>query len=258
MATNIKYSTRAAVRLELTVGASKTSGAVEYLNDMPVLLLEDSDSANKATVELLGVDTVVELPVTGADSSGNSAVAVGQKIFKDGAAYNKDSLNGGWIGYALGAVNSAATATIQVALVGAVAETGLLGVTATADEINTLTGAVASADITVGTQAGDVINVAVQLLDAAGDDLATRGNVRFYLSDDANGDSVAATAASGGIAIGTDGLAIEVVDNKAGWLTSEADGDIDLNITEAGADTWYLVIVLPTGLLVVSDAITFS
>ncbi len=105
---------------------------------------------------------------------------------------------------------------------------------------------------------GTTINVAIQLVDAAGADLAVRGAVMAYLSDDANGDSIAASAPSGGVAIGTDGLAIPIVAGKAWLLVSEADGDIDITLTEAGGATWYLIIVNPDGLLRVSGAITFA
>ncbi|MEX0852580.1 MAG: hypothetical protein WD036_04760 [Bauldia sp.] len=112
--------------------------------------------------------------------------------------------------------------------------------------------------IVVGAAVGDVINVAIQLTDSDDADLAVRGSVFAYLSDDANGDSVAGTAPSAGVAIGTDGLAIPLVADKAFQLVSEADGDIDLNIEEAGADTWYLILVMPDGRTVASNAITFA
>lgn len=132
------------------------------------------------------------------------------------------------------------------------------GVTATAAELNSLDGGPMQVGFTVGTQAGDVINVALQLNDANGVALAVRGALYAYLSDDANGDSIAATAPDGGVAIGADGLAIPLVADKAFLLVSEADGDIDLDIEESGADTWYLVVVLPNGKLAVSGAITFA
>ena len=115
----------------------------------------------------------------------------------------------------------------------------------------------ADATFTIGTEAANVINVAVQLKDGAGDDIATRAAVQFYLSDDADGDTIVAAATS--LAIGTDGVAIENISNSAGLLISEADGDIDINIGDAsGAATYYLVLVMPSGELVVSDAITFA
>jgi hypothetical protein len=115
----------------------------------------------------------------------------------------------------------------------------------------------AGATITVGTEAAHVINVAVQLKDADAADLAARASLNAYLSDDANGDSVVATAPDT-VAIGTDGLAIPLIAKKCYLLTSESDGDIDINITNAGADTFYLVLVMPSGKLVVSDAITHA
>jgi len=112
--------------------------------------------------------------------------------------------------------------------------------------------------ITVGDEATNVINVAIQLKDKAGNDLAVRASLLAYLSDDANGDSIAATAPDGGVAIGTDGLAIELIADKVFLLTSESDGDIDLDIEESGADTFYLILVMPDGTLQASGAITFT
>lgn len=114
------------------------------------------------------------------------------------------------------------------------------------------------ATITVGTENTNVINVAIQLLDGNGDALANAAAVTFYLSDNATGSGIAATVPSGGIAIGTDGVLAEFVSGDAGILISEADGDIDIDITEVGADTFYLVLVMPSGKVVISGAITFG
>jgi hypothetical protein len=114
------------------------------------------------------------------------------------------------------------------------------------------------ATISVAAEDTDVVAVTIQLTDANGNDLGARGSVFAYLSDDANGDSVAGTAPDGGVAIGTDGLAIPLVAGKAFQLVSEADGDIDLEVTESGADTWYLIVVTAAGQLIASDALTFT
>lgn len=131
------------------------------------------------------------------------------------------------------------------------------GVTATVAELNLNDNQVASATFVVGSEAGNIINVAVQLQDAAGTDMATRSCLFWYLAGDANGDSLA-TAPTGGIAIGTDGLLLETLDNQAGFVTSEADGDIDVDITDTGTPTMYLVLVMPNGSLAISGAITFA
>jgi len=113
------------------------------------------------------------------------------------------------------------------------------------------------ATFTAGAEAGNEINVVIQLLDGNGDAMATRSAVQFYLSDNANGDTLVAATTS--LAIGTDGLIIEHIANSAGVLISEADGDIDVTIGDAsGAATYYIVLVMPSGELVVSDAITFA
>ena len=114
---------------------------------------------------------------------------------------------------------------------------------------------------TVGAEgAGSIINVAMQLIDRDnGNEVAERIGIYVYLSDDAYGNSIVSTAPDGGWAIGTDGLLIPIVTNKAALLTTENDGDVDVNITHAaGAKTCYLVAVMPDGQLYVSGAITFS
>jgi hypothetical protein len=113
------------------------------------------------------------------------------------------------------------------------------------------------ASFVVGAEATNVINVGVQLKDVDSVNLAVRGHVDAYLSADANGDTLAA-APSGGVAVGTDGLCIEQIADRSFTLVSEANGHLDINITEAGAGTWYLVLRLPGGTLAVSGAITFA
>jgi len=114
------------------------------------------------------------------------------------------------------------------------------------------------AEITVGTEAGNVINVSIQLQTAKRANLAVRTSLFAYLSDDANGDSIIASAHSTGWAIGTNGVLIPVVANKAAHLVSEANGLIDVSITEAGAKTAYRIVVLPDGSLIASAAITHA
>jgi hypothetical protein len=135
----------------------------------------------------------------------------------------------------------------------------LKDVTVSANDLNTLTNALAAAVFTVGTEAANVINVAVQFNDADGVAMAKASSVSFYLADDAAGQTPSSSAPDGGIAIGTDGALIEWAANLSGLITSEADGDVDIDMTHAaGAATWYLVVVLPNGDLAISDAITFA
>jgi len=116
--------------------------------------------------------------------------------------------------------------------------------------------AVGGATFVIGAEATNVINVGIQLEDERGADIAFAGSLQAYLSDDADGQTVA--AAPDTVAIGTDGTLVELGTDFY-QLISETDGDIDINITEAGgADTFYLNLVMPTGKLVTSSAITFA
>lgn len=122
----------------------------------------------------------------------------------------------------------------------------------------------ASASFTIGAESANEIVVAVQLLDASGQALAARAAVEAYLSSDANGDALEAPSATLTIAASTDGIAIprgavNALGHTSFLLVSESDGDVDVSITQtSGADTHYLVLVMPNGKLVVSEAITFA
>lgn len=122
----------------------------------------------------------------------------------------------------------------------------------TADDFNSM-----SVTFTVGTEATNAINVAMQFKDGNGADLAERKAVNWWLASNAAGDAIAA-APSSGIAIGTDGTLIESVNNVSGILITEADGDADVTLTDNTTGTWYFVVQLPNGSLAVSDAITFA
>jgi len=131
--------------------------------------------------------------------------------------------------------------------------------TDTSDSRFALASTCEDASISVGTETGgNTIKLTIQLKTVSGADIAARATVFSYLSDDANGDSIAGTAPSGGIAVATDGLAMPLIANKALMLTSESDGDIDLNVVEAAGATWYFILVLPNGRRIASSAITFA
>ncbi len=118
---------------------------------------------------------------------------------------------------------------------------------------------IGGAAFVIGSEAADIINVGIQLLDNSGDALAVVGNVFAFLSDDSGGDSITGTAPDTSVGVGTDGAIILEHATDIAWdLQSEDDGAIDLDIDESSVDTWFLVVVLPNGLQVVSAAITFA
>lgn len=118
------------------------------------------------------------------------------------------------------------------------------------------TPAVADATFTIGAEASNVITVAVQLKDANGVALAVRAKVDWYLSSDATGDTFA-SAASGGVVNGTNGQAIAFVTGKCGIAVTEANGTLDIAVTDTTVRNVYLNIVLPDGTLKTSAVLGF-
>lgn len=113
------------------------------------------------------------------------------------------------------------------------------------------------AEFTIGAEAANEINVAVQLVDPGGQPLEAPTGITAYLSDTADGlTPTAATVDT--VAIGTNGSLIDITAATSFVIVSDADGQFDLDIGEAGAGTWYLTLILPSGAIVVSDAITFA
>ena len=111
---------------------------------------------------------------------------------------------------------------------------------------------------TVGAESANVINVGMQFT-RGGVDVGEICSAFAWMSDAADGDAVASAAADGGVAKGTDGeILIEHTANLVFELQTESDGDCDVDVTETGIDTWYLVVRLPNGTVAVSGAITFA
>jgi hypothetical protein len=133
------------------------------------------------------------------------------------------------------------------------------GATLSTAELNKIDGAPFDASFTIGTEAANIINVAVQLKDADAVNLAAIKSLRIYLSDNTTGNNFIATAPSGTVVIGTNGALYDVGGNKKVFqVITNSSAQFDINITEAGVKTLYLVLVLPNGALKISSAITFA
>jgi hypothetical protein len=118
---------------------------------------------------------------------------------------------------------------------------------------------IGGATFTIGAEGTNAITVNIQLTDYNGDDISYVGCVHAFLSDAATGIGISSTGPDTSVAAGTDGAVIIIETAVLAFLLqSEADGDIDLVLTETSTATWYLVIVLPDGSQAVSGAITFA
>lgn len=141
-------------------------------------------------------------------------------------------------------------------------------VTANAAQLNTLdnipttwyTALAGTPGFTIGAEDANIINVAVQLTDPKGGNIASRRVVEAYLSADSNGEDDIDTlvAPDGGVVVGTNGTILHKLVTGAYFkIMTDASGRFDLDIGEAGAGTWYLTVVV-AGVPYTSTAITFA
>lgn len=97
-------------------GTAVASGDPVAIGQLPGVAAVDIANAGYGTVETTGV---FDLSVKAVDTGGNSAVAIGDKIYFVSADTPKLSKKntGVLYGYALGAINAGSTATISVRLI---------------------------------------------------------------------------------------------------------------------------------------------
>ena len=119
-------------------------------------------------------------------------------------------------------------------------------------------GVLGSVTWTVGSESTNAITVSGQALDEAGNEMEEACAFSWYWANDSEGLTPTTTAHDGGTAAGTDGAIIEQVTDLSGIAITEADGDIDIVATDAGAFTTYLVAVNPDGTISVSGAVTHA
>ena len=116
----------------------------------------------------------------------------------------------------------------------------------------------ADCTFTIGTESANAITTKVEILGYS-EALALPVVFDAYISEASDGEGLTGTALSGDWADGGDGnLHYQIVTGKAArWQTNDA-GSCQITMTHSGARNVYLVILLPNGLLSVSDVIAFT
>lgn len=114
------------------------------------------------------------------------------------------------------------------------------------------------ASFTVGAKSVNTINVAVQLKDARGNNVAQVVGVQAYLATAATGIGLG-TATTSAIAIGTNGTLLDITTTGQSFdVVSDASGRFDINLIQSASPvTVYLVVIMPDGGIAVSTAITW-
>lgn len=116
----------------------------------------------------------------------------------------------------------------------------------------------AKVKMTVGAEADNVINVALVFQTENGVTVNCATGAQVYLSSDAAGDTIEGSGPDAW-AIGTNGIFLKNGGDSliSGYIVSESTGLADLNLTHAGADTFYLCVIVD-GRRFVSSVITFD
>jgi hypothetical protein len=113
--------------------------------------------------------------------------------------------------------------------------------------------------VAISDQVGDDIEVAIQLGYQSGDvTLQEQKAFTVYLASDEDGEVLAATAPDGGWAKGSSGALINFVANKVALAVTDDEGLVEFTITESGTSTFYLVMLMPDGILYGPLAIAFD
>lgn len=104
-----------------------------------------------------------------------------------------------------------------------------------------------TATITPGAEAADEINVAIQLKNTDGSNVASIKAVDAWFGTSATDPTLASAAPDGGAAAGANGKLVELVADKAFKLVTNATGAVNVVITESTAKSFFLWVALPNG-----------
>jgi hypothetical protein len=112
----------------------------------------------------------------------------------------------------------------------------------------------ANVTFSVGAEATNAIPVTIQVLDQNGNNLARRTSFRFYLSSDAAGLTPAVLTSAAAV---TTGGIVDAATN-GGVAVTTAAGLVVLSLTDTGTPTRYVNVVLPSGEVLISPALTWA
>jgi hypothetical protein len=233
---------------ELTAGSVTASGTVQAEQ------LTSTDDASIADDLTVGGDVAVTGNYTSA--AGNITLTAGDLSVGDDAAVGGDlTVTGNYTSAAGNITLTAGDLSVgdDAAVGGDLTVTGTILNTALSAVIVPYT---VTTTPSVAAEAANVVAVAAQFT-AGGSNIAYRFNGHFFLSDDSSGIGFAATGPDS-VAAGAEGKVLLVVAKKLYAFQTNAAGLVNIDVTHAGAGTFYMVFVLPNGKQIVSGALTFA
>lgn len=112
------------------------------------------------------------------------------------------------------------------------------------------------ASITVGAEVGDARAITIQLKDANGEAINYTEIVDIVMLLNSGGTDFVATGGSTGIAIGASGKLQTIIAKKRFSAISTTAGVIALTWTDTGTEAAFLGLILPSGRMIISAALT--
>lgn len=153
-------------------------------------------------------------------------------------------------------IRSSADGTLEIVSDGILTLTATTEIRLNAPSVNCYHGA-----LTVGSFVGTADTITVSLQMNQGDESTAVTEalaVLVYLSTDTGGQALDA-APSGGFAAGTDGtILVEHTANIVATCLTEADGDLDIVLTDTASASTYVNVILPSGQRIGSAICTFT
>jgi len=113
-------------------------------------------------------------------------------------------------------------------------------------------------DATITLVSSDPAVITIQLKDFSGHDLKVPASVMAWVSSTATGIDPSALSSEIALTGSGDGAVLIHLSHYLYQLMSEADGDIDITITDTGDTAQYLTLLMPNGKLVVSEHLVFA
>ncbi len=111
--------------------------------------------------------------------------------------------------------------------------------------------------MTVGAEDANVITVAVYLQQTRGGAPNVVSPLVIYIAEAANG--LVLEVPGGGVAAGTRGTVTNLVTNGSiSTVVPDANGFVDVAVTQSGVDTLFLILVEPDGTITASGALSFT
>jgi len=103
-----------------------------------------------------------------------------------------------------------------------------------------------------------IVNVSVQINESDNTTAVAKAiGFTLYMSSDSAGQTLASAPST--LAVGTDGtILVEHTANVVMTCISEADGDFDIDITDTATAATFVNVLLPTGKIVTSTALSWS